>query len=81
MSSRKQAQHLARTLFDADHELFRDNVRRFFETRVRAAPRALGGGGLRAREFWLKAGDNGLLCATCPSSTAAAAATACTARS
>ncbi|MFP5462770.1 MAG: acyl-CoA dehydrogenase family protein, partial [Gammaproteobacteria bacterium] len=66
MSSRKQPQHLARKLFDSDHELFRDNVRRFFETEVMPHHERWEEQGYVDRDCWKKAGDNGLLCVTMP---------------
>ena len=66
MSSRKQPQHLARKLFDADHELFRDNVRRFFETEVMPHHERWEEQGYVDRDCWQKAGENGLLCVTMP---------------
>ena len=69
-----------RPWMDADLELLRDNARRFFErecvphdARWRAQHHA-------DREIWNKAGAAGLLCASIPRNTAAAAAASCTRR-
>ena len=66
MSTRKTTQHLPRKLFNADHELFRDNVRRFFETEVMPNHERWEEQGYVDRECWKKAGEAGLLCVTMP---------------
>lgn len=66
MSSRKTTQHLARKLFTSDHEMFRDSVRRFFETEIMPHHDAWEEQGYVDRDAWLKAGSNGFLCATVP---------------
>lgn len=63
---RKQTQNLARTLFNSDHEMFRDSVRRFFETEIMPNHEAWEEQGYVDRDAWLKAGQNGFLCATMP---------------
>ena len=55
-----------RRAFDAQHEMFRESVRKFFE--VEAAPHLdrWEVEGLVEPAFWLKAGEAGLLCPTVP---------------
>lgn len=56
----------ARTLFNEEHEMFREQVRRFCEREVAPHFREWEKAGLTPREFWRKAGDAGLLCTTIP---------------
>jgi alkylation response protein AidB-like acyl-CoA dehydrogenase len=53
----------SRTLFDADHEAFRDTVRRVVATLDTDRHEREG---IVEREAWLRAGEAGLLCATVP---------------
>lgn len=55
-----------RTIFNEEHELFREQVRRFCEREVAPAIRDWERDGRTPREFWRKAGANGLLCTTIP---------------
>jgi alkylation response protein AidB-like acyl-CoA dehydrogenase len=55
-----------RTLFDADHEAFRDSFRRFLEKEVAPHHDAWEEQGHVDRAVWNKAGENGFLCATMP---------------
>ena len=55
-----------RTLFSPEHELFRDQVRRFCEREIAPHYREWEKTGHSPREFWRKAGANGVLCTTIP---------------
>ena len=57
---------IERTLFTADHEAFRDSVRRFIEREIVPHHAAWEDQGYVDREIWRKAGANGLLCQTMP---------------
>ena len=57
---------IERTLFTADHEAFRDSVRRFIEREIVPHHAAWEDQGYVDREVWRKAGANGLLCQTMP---------------
>jgi len=57
---------IERTLFSADHEAFRDTVRRFIEREITPRHAAWEDQGFVDRDVWRKAGDNGLLCLTMP---------------
>lgn len=57
---------LARTLFNADHDLFRDTARKFFEREIAPHHREWEKLGVAPREIWLKAGAAGMLCTTIP---------------
>ncbi|MEE4209479.1 MAG: acyl-CoA dehydrogenase family protein [Parvularcula sp.] len=57
---------LARTIFDEDLDLFRDNVRRFFEEEVAPHHDRWEEQGHVDRALWQRAGELGLLCATMP---------------
>lgn len=52
----------ARSVFSAEHEIFRAQVRRFFEREVVPFHREWERAGLVPRELWLRAGAEGLLC-------------------
>ena len=56
----------ARTLFSSDHELFREQTRRFVEREVMPHHAKWEEDGQVSREVWRKAGDLGLLCASMP---------------
>ena len=57
---------LTRTIFSSDHDLFRDNARRFFEREMAPHHRAWEAAGIVPREVWRKAGEAGLLCTAIP---------------
>jgi alkylation response protein AidB-like acyl-CoA dehydrogenase len=57
---------IERLLFTADHEAFRDSVRRFIEREIVPRHEAWEDQGYVDREVWRKAGANGLLCLTMP---------------
>jgi acyl-CoA dehydrogenase len=52
----------ARSVFNADHEIFRNQVRRFFEREIVPYHRDWERAEIVPREVWLKAGAEGLLC-------------------
>ena len=51
-----------RTVLNAEHEMFRDAVRRFFERHVVPHHRQWERDGIVPRALWLEAGAQGLLC-------------------
>ena len=53
---------MERTLYDADHQLFADMVRRFISTEITPFHSQWEKDGVVPREIWAKAGANGLLC-------------------
>jgi acyl-CoA dehydrogenase len=55
-----------RTLFNADHEAFRDSFRRFVEKEVAPFHDGWEEQGYVDREVWRAAGENGFLCMTMP---------------
>jgi long-chain-acyl-CoA dehydrogenase len=57
---------IPRTLFNADHEAFRDTARRFFETEIAPFHEKWEEQQHLDRNLWNKAGELGLLCATMP---------------
>ena len=57
---------IPRTLFGPEHELFRDQVRRFIATEVTPHHAAWEHDGIVPRAVWLKAGAAGLLCTEIP---------------
>lgn len=57
---------IERTLFNADHEAFRDSFRRFIEREIAPFHEAWEEQGYVDREVWRKAGENGFLCMTLP---------------
>ncbi|WP_176593976.1 acyl-CoA dehydrogenase family protein [Sphingobium sp. EM0848] len=57
---------LPRTLFSNEHDIFRDNVRRFIETEMVPHHRQWELDGVVPRELWRKAGEQGLLCVNVP---------------
>ncbi|MEO7393022.1 MAG: acyl-CoA dehydrogenase family protein [Ramlibacter sp.] len=57
---------IERTLFNADHESFRDSFRRFMEKEIAPHHDAWEEQGYVDRAVWNKAGANGYLCATLP---------------
>ncbi|MCU0944153.1 MAG: acyl-CoA dehydrogenase family protein [Rubritepida sp.] len=56
----------ARTVFSAEHEMFREPVRRFVEREIAPFHRDWERAGLVPRELWRKAGAQGLLCTMLP---------------
>jgi acyl-CoA dehydrogenase len=55
-----------RTLFNEDHEAFRNTVRRFIEKEITPYHAQWENDGIVPRELWLKAGAAGMLCCTVP---------------
>ncbi|MBS3996583.1 MAG: acyl-CoA dehydrogenase family protein [Hydrogenophaga sp.] len=55
-----------RTLFNADHEAFRDSFRRFMDKEIAPFHEAWEEQGYVDRDVWRKAGENGFLCMTMP---------------
>ena len=51
-----------RTVYNADHEMFRDQVRRFFEKNMVPYHRQWERDGIVSREVWRQAGEAGILC-------------------
>jgi alkylation response protein AidB-like acyl-CoA dehydrogenase len=57
---------IERTLFNADHEAFRDSFRRFMDREIAPFHADWEEQGHVDREVWRKAGENGFLCMTMP---------------
>jgi alkylation response protein AidB-like acyl-CoA dehydrogenase len=57
---------IERTIFNADHEAFRDSFRRFVHKEIAPHHALWEEQGYVEREVWNKAGANGFLCATLP---------------
>ena len=57
---------IPRTLFSAEHDLFRQTVRRFVDTEVSPAHRDWELAGIVPRKLWQRAGELGLLCTAIP---------------
>src|SRR5260221_13045097 len=57
---------IPRTLFTAEHETFRDSVRRFLEAEVRPHDEKWQEQGYADKSVWRKAGENGFLCMSMP---------------
>ncbi len=57
---------IPRTLFDSDHDMFRDAVRRFLEAEALPHRKQWEKDGQVSREIWLKAGEQGFLTPTVP---------------
>jgi len=57
---------LGRTAYDEDHELFRDQVRKFCERHLTPNLDRWEHEGIVDRDFWRTAGEAGLLCPTAP---------------
>lgn len=55
-----------RPIYDADHEMFRDAVKKFYERELHPKKAKWEEEGIVDREFWLRAGEAGLLCPTVP---------------
>ena len=56
----------ARTAFTAEHDQFRDSVRRFFAREAVPHLERWEEEGIVDRDFWTKCGEQGLLCPTVP---------------
>jgi alkylation response protein AidB-like acyl-CoA dehydrogenase len=57
---------IERTVFEPDHEMFRDVVRKFFEREVAPFHAEWEKQGFVPKELWRKAGEAGLLCTSAP---------------
>jgi acyl-CoA dehydrogenase len=57
---------IPRTLFSAEHELFRDQVKRFIAAEITPHHAEWEKAGIVPRETWLKAGAEGFLCTAAP---------------
>lgn len=57
---------IPRAILSAEHEQFRDSVRRFLEREVAPHHERWEAEGAVSREVWLKAGTAGLLCTGMP---------------
>ena len=57
---------IPRTLFNSDHEAFRDAFRKFCDKEIAPHHEAWEEQGYVDRAVWTKAGENGYLCATLP---------------
>lgn len=57
---------IERSLFSAEHEMWRDTVRRFVEAEIVPYHEQWEKDGIVPRDLWLKAGEAGLLCCTVP---------------
>ena len=57
---------IARSLFNDEHEMWRDTVRRFVEKEIVPFHAEWEKNGIVPRELWRKAGEAGLLCCTVP---------------
>jgi acyl-CoA dehydrogenase len=57
---------ISRTLFAPEHELFRDNVRRFIAEEITPFHDEWERAGVVPRELWRKAGEAGFLCCSVP---------------
>ena len=57
---------ISRTLFDSDHEAFRDSFARFLQKEVAPFYEQWEDQGYVDRELWRKAGENGFLCMSIP---------------
>src|SRR6185295_1235638 len=57
---------IPRTLFTAEHETFRDSVRRFLEAEVKPHDEKWQEQGYADKSVWKKAGENGFLCMSMP---------------
>ncbi len=55
-----------RKVFREDHEMFRDQVRRFVETEIAPHHAQWERDGIVPKSLWLRAGEEGLLCVTAP---------------
>jgi acyl-CoA dehydrogenase len=55
-----------RNFFNADHEQFRDTVKKFIDREIAPFHQQWEEDGIVPRELWLKAGETGLLCCSIP---------------
>lgn len=55
-----------RNLFNAEHEMFRETVRKFIDKEIAPYHQQWEVDGIVPRELWLKAGEAGMLCCTIP---------------
>ena len=55
---------ISRQVFDSEHELFRDMVRKFLQSEAMPFHEEWEEQGQVSREVWLKAGQQGMLCPT-----------------
>ena len=53
---------MKRLIFDEDHEMFRESVRRFMQSEVAPHAEAWREAGICDKSAFLKAGEQGLLC-------------------
>jgi acyl-CoA dehydrogenase len=57
---------IPRCLYDSDHEMFRDSLRKFIETEAMPHHEQWEKDGMVSDEIWLKAGEQGFLCPMIP---------------
>jgi acyl-CoA dehydrogenase len=57
---------LKRDIYEQEHEIFRASVRKFLEREATPQHDAWEEAGITPKSFWLKAGENGLLCPQVP---------------
>jgi alkylation response protein AidB-like acyl-CoA dehydrogenase len=57
---------IPRTLYDSDHDMFRDSVRKFLQAEAVPHHDQWEKDGMVSDEVWLKAGEQGFLCPTVP---------------
>ena len=57
---------IPRHLYDSDHQMFRDSVRKFLETEAMPHHEQWEKDGMVSDEIWLKAGEQGFLCPMVP---------------
>jgi acyl-CoA dehydrogenase len=57
---------IPRTLYDSDHDMFRDSVRKFLQTEAVPHHDQWEKDGMVSDDIWLKAGEQGFLCPTVP---------------
>lgn len=57
---------LTRSIYDEEHTLFRDSVRKFFDKEMKPHHEDWEKEGIVPREFWLRSGEQGLLCPQVP---------------
>ncbi|GHF16974.1 acyl-CoA dehydrogenase [Kordiimonas sediminis] len=56
----------SRAIYDEDHSIFRDSVRKFYQTEATPFHDEWDKAGIVPREFWNKAGEAGILCPQLP---------------
>ena len=57
---------IPRTLYDSDHEMFRDSLRKFIDVEAMPHHEQWEKDGMVSDEIWLKAGEQGFLCPMIP---------------